>query len=217
MIRGILPPPALPVVVGPFAADGPNILRPMIQAPKPSAAGGEAIVSFALFADHGAKSRFGKNQPCNSWPRLPSGCSMLWSGPAPKPSMETAKPATRTLLSRGSDIKFGLPDCFHVQPVIRKGSGWPCACVDDVDPPWTSGRQANLTQEHNCPRRNLSCCQTLQVTCPHLHGLLLWIQVSFAEPWAESFLILASRMRRLEPVERLPRPSPLEVLSLKAL
>src|SRR5690349_832504 len=39
-----------------------------------------------------------KNQRCSSVPRLPSGFSRLCSGPAPKPSSEIAKPATRTFV-----------------------------------------------------------------------------------------------------------------------
>jgi hypothetical protein len=41
---------------------------------------------------------------CSSRPRLPSGFSRLWSGPAPKPSSEIEKPATRTL-----GITYSLP------------------------------------------------------------------------------------------------------------
>src|SRR6185312_5419262 len=44
------------------------------------------------------KERVGMNHECSSRPRLPSGFSRLCSGPAPKPSSETEKPATRTLV-----------------------------------------------------------------------------------------------------------------------
>src|ERR1700747_1407495 len=44
------------------------------------------------------KERVRMNHGCSSCPRLPSGFSRLCSGPAPKPSSETEKPATRTFV-----------------------------------------------------------------------------------------------------------------------
>src|SRR5271154_1674189 len=77
---------------------GPNILRPRMKAPKPSAAALAKRSSIPpSFPTIDRKARVGKNQFINSWPRLPSGYSRLWAGPAPKPSMDTPKPATRTL------------------------------------------------------------------------------------------------------------------------
>src|SRR5215471_15653597 len=48
------------------------------------------------------KVRVPKNHWCSSRPRLPSGFSRLCSGPAPKPSSEIEKPATRTFVIRHS-------------------------------------------------------------------------------------------------------------------
>src|SRR6202790_720075 len=78
---------------------GPNILRARMKAPKPSIAALAKRSSVPpSFPTIDLKARVGKNQFINSGPRLPRGCSRLWSGPAPKPSMDTPKPATRTLL-----------------------------------------------------------------------------------------------------------------------
>ena len=62
---------------------GPNMLRPRMKAPKPSAAAlakRSSVPPSCPIIER--KARVGKNQLINSWPRLPSGCSRLWSGPA---------------------------------------------------------------------------------------------------------------------------------------
>jgi hypothetical protein len=77
---------------------GPNILRPRMKAPKPSAVGaGEAIVGAAVFSDHRSKGP-GREEPIHQF--LPPFAERMLQAlvrPAPKPSMDTPKPATRTL------------------------------------------------------------------------------------------------------------------------
>src|SRR5580692_4830894 len=51
--------------------------------------------------------RVPNNHRCSSRPRLPSGFSRLCSGPAPKPSSEIEKPATRTLVMTTFPSEFG--------------------------------------------------------------------------------------------------------------
>src|ERR1700733_13388151 len=48
---------------------------------------------------------------CSPSPRLPSGCSRLCSGPAPKPSSEIEKPATRTFVMATPSHIGHLSDC----------------------------------------------------------------------------------------------------------
>src|ERR1700687_3510513 len=48
---------------------------------------------------------------CSSSPRLPSGFSRLWSGPAPKLSSEIEKPATRTFV-----ITHSLVSAIYLMP-----------------------------------------------------------------------------------------------------
>src|SRR3984957_7771057 len=77
---------------------GPNILRPRMKAPNPpiaaSAKRSSVPPSFPIID---RKARVGKNQFINSGPRFPSGCSRLWSGPAPQTPIDTPNTASRTL------------------------------------------------------------------------------------------------------------------------
>jgi hypothetical protein len=54
-----------------------------------------------------------KYHRCNSVPRLPRGSSMLCSGPAPNPSSESEKPATRT---------FVMTSAFSATPLFDAGT-----------------------------------------------------------------------------------------------
>src|SRR5882757_9485513 len=62
---------------------------------------------------------------CNSRPRLPRGFSRLCSGPAPKPSSEIEKPATRTLgITHSFRISDFTGDLMMVSVLLRlKSSG----------------------------------------------------------------------------------------------
>src|SRR5580704_18652970 len=61
---------------------------------------------------------------CSSRPRLPSGFSRLCSGPAPKPSSEIEKPATRTFVMANAFHIGHLSDCRQrVRYWVMNGRG----------------------------------------------------------------------------------------------
>src|SRR3954471_15716737 len=101
VIRRIVTPPAFPLIVWPFPTNGSKHIAPEDEGPKTfHGASGEAVIEpgfAALFSLHLTKSpRWEK--PLISGPRKPSGCSKLCAAPAPKPSSETLKPETFTLV-----------------------------------------------------------------------------------------------------------------------
>src|SRR5690348_13997685 len=97
---------------------GPNMFRPRMKAPNPSIerrAYSSSIPSEPPSLPVMArKVRVSRNHRCNSIPRLPRGFSRLCPGPAPNPSSEIEKPATRTRVMTPSTAcdhdRSGLPD-----------------------------------------------------------------------------------------------------------
>ena len=83
--RAVAPPPS-PLIIGPSAADGAEHVRPRMKAPKPSIArranSSSGPVSPPLSPCISRKVRVGKYHSNSSGPRLPRGCSRLYSVPA---------------------------------------------------------------------------------------------------------------------------------------
>src|SRR5437868_2948917 len=79
------------------------------------------------------KVRVSNAQPCSACPPTPIGWSRLWSGPAPKPSIEIEKLATRSLgialpargrFDRGDVDLLHLEHRFHHPLALRRVRGF---------------------------------------------------------------------------------------------
>ena len=85
VVRRVRPPPALPAVVGPRPADGPNMLRPRIQAPtlrcRAPRSRRRTPVLPSLPPEHRGNVRVRKHPLVQAaMPPTPSGFSRSWSG-----------------------------------------------------------------------------------------------------------------------------------------
>ena len=120
VIRRVFTPPAFPIVIRPRAPNGPNMFRPIIQAPTFSklrvANWSSTPASPPSWPNIVRKVRVLNAHSCRAIPFTPSGFSALCLGPAPKPSSdsENARTLTTCGLHIGPDWQTGAPP--HTRP-----------------------------------------------------------------------------------------------------